>query len=66
MDKGRCNLLGVMVNREGEEYAALADLMNTFFGHGDIPIGLERNGVELVRQKVKCLYIMGERLRAFY
>lgn len=55
-----------MVNREGEEYAALADLMNTFFGHGDIPIGLERNGVELVRQKVKCLYIMGERLRAFY
>ena len=46
MDKGRCSLLGVMVNREGEEYAALADVMNTFFGHGDIPIGLERDGVE--------------------
>ena len=46
MDKGRCNLLGVMVNREGEEYAALADLMNTFFGHGNIPIGIGRDGVK--------------------
>ena len=46
MDAGRCNLLGVMVNREGETSAALADLMNTFYGHPDIPIGVERDGTK--------------------
>lgn len=45
MDEGRCTLLGLMVNREGEECAMLADLMNTYYGHPDIPIGVERNGV---------------------
>lgn len=46
MDAGRCKMLGVVINREGEEYAALVDVMNTFFGHGNIPLGLERNGVK--------------------
>ena len=109
MDEGRCKLLGIVVNRMGDDYAALADVMNTYFGHGSIPIGVERggvknpkvfidyrnlykhttetgelmfkrtlsdysqlpngwelyrrdisplSGVELVRQKVKCLYLM--------
>ena len=44
-DEGRCKLLGIVVNREGEDYAALADVMNTYFGYGSIPIGLERDGV---------------------
>ena len=35
-DEGRCRLLGVIVDRHGEEYAALADAMNTYFGHGDV------------------------------
>ena len=43
-DEGRCKLLGVVVDREGEDYAALADLMNTYFGHASVPIGIERNG----------------------
>ena len=43
-DEGRCKLLGIVVDREGEDYAALADLMNTYFGHANLPIGLERNG----------------------
>ena len=33
-DEGRCRLLGVMVDREGERNAAFADVMNTYFGHG--------------------------------
>lgn len=44
-DEGRCKLLGVMANRIGEDYAALADLMNTYYGHGNVPIGVERSGV---------------------
>ena len=45
-EQGRCKLLGVVVDRMGENNAAIADVMNTYFGHGDIPIGLERNGVQ--------------------
>ena len=45
MDRGRCKLLGVVVDRQGEDYAILADVMNTYYGHGDVPIGLERRGV---------------------
>lgn len=48
-EEGRCQLLGVVVDREGEDCAACADVMNTFFGHGDIPIGLERNGIKKPR-----------------
>ena len=46
MDEGRCKLLGIMVNRMGEDYAALADMMNTYFGYGSTPIGVERGGVK--------------------
>ena len=45
-DEGRCRLLGVVVDREGERNAAFADVMNTYFGHGDVPIGLVRNGIK--------------------
>ena len=45
MDQGRCKLLGVVVDREGEDYARLADVMNTYYGHSDVPIGLERQGI---------------------
>ena len=42
----RCKLLGVVVNRMGEENAAVADVMNTYFGHENLPIGLVRNGLQ--------------------
>ena len=45
-EQERCRLLGVVVDREGEDCAACADVMNTYFGHGDVPIGLVRNGIE--------------------
>ena len=45
-DEGRCHLLGVMVDREGEGNAAFADVMNTYFGHGDVPVGLVRDGIK--------------------
>ena len=45
-DQWRCRLLGVVVDREGENCAACADVMNTYFGHGDIPIALVRNGIK--------------------
>ncbi len=45
-DQGRSKLLGIVVDRPGDEYAALADLMSTYFGYGNVPIGLERNGIK--------------------
>ena len=43
---GRCRLLGVVVDREGEQNAVFTDVMNTYFGHGDVPIGLVRKGID--------------------
>ena len=43
---GRCKLLGIVVNWEGEANAVFADVMNTYFGHGDVPIGLIRDGIK--------------------
>ena len=45
-EQKRCEILGIVVDRMGEQNAAIADVMNTYFGHHDIPIGLERAGVE--------------------
>ena len=45
-DKGQCRLLGVVVNREGEDYAACVDIMDTYYGHPSIPIGLVRDGIK--------------------
>ncbi len=41
----RCRLLGVVVDRLGEANAAIADVMNTYFGHPDTPIGLVKKGI---------------------
>ena len=43
--EGRCKFLGVVVDREGEDCAAVADVMNTYFSHADTPIGLVKEGI---------------------
>ena len=48
-DEGRCRLLGVVVDREGEQNAAFADVMNCYYGHADVPIGLVRDGIKSPR-----------------
>lgn len=46
IDDGLVDLKGVIVDREGEKNAQLVDVFNTYYGHPDIPIGIERNGVK--------------------
>ena len=46
IDEGLVNLKGIVVDREGEKNAALVDVFNTYYGHPDVPVGLERNGVK--------------------
>lgn len=45
-DQGRCRLLGIMGDREGEGHAAFADVMSTYFGYPDLPIGQVRDGIK--------------------
>ncbi|MDE6268712.1 MAG: nucleoside hydrolase [Muribaculaceae bacterium] len=45
-DEGKCNLLGVIVDREGERNASCVDVFNTFYGYADIPVGLVREGIK--------------------
>ena len=44
MDLGRCNLIGVIVDRMGRANADIVDVLNNFYGHPDVPIGLETDG----------------------
>ena len=46
IDDGLVDLKGVVVDREGDKNAQLVDVFNTYYGHPDVPIGLERNGVK--------------------
>ena len=45
-DSNDIKLIGIIVDREGQESAYLADLMNTYYGHEEIPIGLVKNGIK--------------------
>jgi len=45
MDMKRCDLLGVIVDRMGAANADAVDVMNNFYGYPNIPVGLERQGI---------------------
>jgi hypothetical protein len=46
IDEGLVDLKGIIVDREGDKNAGIVDIFNTYYGHPEIPIGLERNGVK--------------------
>lgn len=43
--RGECELLAVTITKDHELAAAFTDAINTFYGRGDIPIGVCRSGV---------------------
>lgn len=46
IDDGRIEVLAIMINKNGEAPAEYADILNTWYGHSDIPIGIIRNGAD--------------------
>jgi inosine-uridine nucleoside N-ribohydrolase len=42
--RGECRLLAVTLSKDNEFSAPFVDLVNTFYGRGDIPIGVVRDG----------------------
>jgi len=44
-DRGECQLLAVTVTKDNPYAAPMVDLLNTFWGRPDVPIGMVRGGV---------------------
>lgn len=42
--RGECELLAVTLSKDNELAAPFCDLVNTFYGRGNIPLGVVRNG----------------------
>src|SRR5687767_15975095 len=42
--RGECELLAVTITKDNPKAAPFVDLVNTFYGRGDIPIGMVRDG----------------------
>lgn len=45
-DKGKIKILSIMVNKVGEGPARYVDIMNTWYGYPNIPIGIARTGAD--------------------
>ncbi|MEZ6123086.1 MAG: nucleoside hydrolase [Planctomycetaceae bacterium] len=43
--RGECRLLAVTITKDHPQAAAFTDCINTFYGRGDVPIGVCRSGV---------------------
>ena len=46
MDAGKIRLLAVNLNKEGTAPAEYADILNTWYGYPDIPVGIIRDGAD--------------------
>lgn len=46
VESGKMNLLAVCLNKDGYGPAEFVDIMNTFYGHPEVPIGIIRGGAE--------------------
>lgn len=46
VDAGKMNLLAITINKEGYAPGEFVDIMNTFYGHPEIPIGIIREGAD--------------------
>lgn len=43
--RGHCRLIAVTITKDHEQCAAFTDAVNTFYGRGDIPIGVCHSGI---------------------
>jgi inosine-uridine nucleoside N-ribohydrolase len=41
---GECNILGIAINKDNYYTALYADILNTFYGRGDLEIGIVKDG----------------------
>ena len=53
--RGMCELLAVTITKDHDQCAPFVDAVNTFYGRGDIPIGVCRSGVTPGQSKFTVL-----------
>lgn len=61
MDAGEIDLLGIMINKEGVYSPEFVDIMNTWYGYPEIPIGIIYNGADCENDATnyaKCVSLM--------
>ncbi len=46
LDAGKIELIGIMTNKEGPYSAEFIDVMNSWYGYPDIPVGIVRQGAD--------------------
>lgn len=46
LDQDRINLLGICINKDGLAPVEFMDIMNTWYGYPEIPVGMIRNGAD--------------------
>lgn len=61
LDAGDIDLLAIMTNKEGRSSAEYLDIMNTWYGYPDIPIGIIHKGADCENDATnyaKCVCVM--------
>ncbi len=61
LDAGKIDLLGIMINKEGTYSPEYTDIMNTWYGYPDVPIGIILNGADCENDAAnyaKCVSLM--------
>ena len=43
--RGECKLIGVTITKDHDLAAPFVDVLNTYYGRGDVPVGVVRDGV---------------------
>jgi inosine-uridine nucleoside N-ribohydrolase len=59
-DMGNIHLLGISSNKEGRYSTEFIDVLNTWFGYPDIPVGQVQNGVECKKDAIDYARIVCE------
>ena len=60
MDAGKVNLLGVCINKEGTAPGEFIDILNTWYGHPEVPIGIIHNGPDCSRDALNYAKVVVE------
>ena len=60
--RGECRLIGVTITKDNPWAAIYVDLVNTFYGRGQIPVGMVKSGV--TPESSRMIQVPAERRRA--
>ena len=52
LDQGRINLLGIATNKKSPYCVEYIDIMNTWYGYPDIPIGVVVDGTDMASEDI--------------